>query len=76
MHYTRTGQHIGHYERNFEEFKGHCSHCGVDFFQKKSSRKKKNKSAKKQKKESKLKKDVPKKAEAKRKYFHCDTDDH
>ena len=31
---------------------------------------------KKQKKESKLKKDIPKKAEAKKKYFHCDAEDH
>ena len=43
---------------------------------KKSGWKKKNKSTKKQRKESKPKKDVPKKAEAKKKYFHCDAESH
>ena len=42
----------------------------------KSSWKKRTKSTKKQKKESKPKKDVPKKAEAKEKYFHCDAEGH
>ena len=42
----------------------------------KSTRKKKTKSTKKQKKVSKPKKDVPKKAEAKKKYFHCDAEGH
>ena len=33
LHYTRTNQHVGHYRiRNLEEFKGHYSYCGVDFF--------------------------------------------
>ena len=43
---------------------------------KKSTWKKKNKSIKKQKNESKPKKNVPKKAEAKGKYFHYDAEDH
>ena len=38
--------------------------------------KKKDKSTKKQKKESKPKKDVPKKVEAKEKYFHYDAEGH
>ena len=42
----------------------------------KSIGRKKAKSIKKQKRESKPKKDSPKAAEAKGKYFHCDADDH
>ena len=45
-------------------------------FKEKSSWKKKTKLAKKQKKENKPKKDVPKNAEAKGKYFHCDVEGH
>ena len=43
---------------------------------KKSNEKKKVKSAKKQKKENKLMKEVPRKVEAKGKYFHCDAEGH
>ena len=42
----------------------------------KSVRRKKAKSTKKQKKESKLKKDGPKAAKAKGKYFHCHAEGH
>ena len=45
-------------------------------FKRKYTRKKKAKFTKKQKKKSRPKKKVPKKAEAKEKYFHCDADGH
>ena len=63
-------------ERTLKSLRGTVLAVERTSSERKFSWKKKNKFAKKQKKESKPKNDVPKKAEAKKKCFHCDAEGH